>query len=132
MAPAQEPIIFERSMSPLKNSQRGEQLAASPILTPTVEAERSQRIDGRDASYVAAVVALHAPDGNQDLRRHTVAHCRSIDVGTKLQPLVLTQRNTLRRHGAVEVDPDRTSGLGLRSVQFNNTWQVADIGECDV
>jgi hypothetical protein len=50
----------------------------------------------------------------------------------RLPPLVLAQCDTLRRHGAGEVAPDRSSELGLRSVQFDHAWQVADIGECDV
>jgi len=80
----------------LQDLQRSEQLVTRPGLAPALEAERGQRVDGRDVAEVAAVVAFHAPDGDHDGGRHAVAGGRGVGFGADLLQLVLAQRDALR------------------------------------
>jgi len=113
----------------LEDSQRGEQLAARPLLAPAFEAQCRQRIDGGDVAVVAAVVALDAPDCDHDAGRHAVARRRSVGFAAKLQQLALALRDALGRHRAVEIVPDRAGELGLGTIQFDDSRQVVDVVE---
>jgi hypothetical protein len=115
----------------LEDLQRSEQLASRPVLSAAVEAQCRQRVDGQDVTKVAAVVALDAPDGDQDVRRSAVARGRGVDFGANLRQVLLAQRDALGRHRAVEVVPRRARELGLRTVAFNDAREVLDVVERD-
>ena len=114
-----------RDVAALQDLQRRHQLLARPAGAPALEAQRGERVDGRDVAVVGAVVALHAPDRDHDLARHAVARGHRIELGPqRLQPL-LAARHALGRDGRVEVVPDRAHELGLAAVALHHLRQVA-------
>ena len=61
--------------------------------------------------------------------RHAVARGGGVGFGAVLRQLVLAARDALRRHGDVEVVPDRARELGLRTVGIDHAWEELDAVE---
>lgn len=110
-------------MSPaLQNFQESQQLASCPHLASPLETQRRQCINGGDVAKVAAVIALHAPDRDNEFSRYSIARSNCIGFGAQLMQLVLATGDALRRQRGVEVVLYRVVELGLRPIQFNDAW----------
>lgn len=95
------------------DAQRSHQLFFCPLRTPSIKGEGGQGIDSREAAEVAAVIALHAPDGCDDLGRNAVAPAGSLQGRFIFPHFELAGLDTLGRDRRVQVLPGRASELRL-------------------
>ena len=109
-----------RDVALVHDAQRGQQLGLRPGAAAPVVSQRGKRVHRAVGTKVAAVVALHAPDGRDHCGGYPVASGGSVQCGVVLRPHGLALCNALRRHGAVQVGPGRAGEFGLGTVQLHH------------
>ena len=111
------------------DAQRCQQLGLRPGAAAPFVRQGGQCVHRAEGAKVAAVVALHAPDGGDDAGRHAVAGGCGLQCCAVRRQLGLTLGNALGRDGAVQVRPRGAGELGLGAVQLDHAGQPLCLAE---
>ena len=113
IAPAHDPFSLRQvDVAAIEDLERVEQLAAEERRAARIPRERRERRDGRAHAAEAAEVRLHAPDGDDDPRRHAVA------LADLVEQLALRRE---RRRGRARI----RFGVRMRAMYFSREKTVS-------
>lgn len=103
------------------DAQRGQQFCLGPGAAAAFIGQRGQRVHGAERPEIAAVVALHAPDGGDHGGRHATAGGSGFQRGAVFGQLGLALGNALRRDRTVKVGPGCAREFRLCPVKLHHT-----------
>ena len=103
------------------DAQRGQQFGLGPGAAAAFIGQRGQRVHGAERPEIAAVVALHAPDGGDHGGRHAIAGGSGFQRGAVFGQLGLALGNALRRDRTVKVGPGCAREFRLCPVKLHHT-----------